>query len=58
MQKYIKTLQPLLNEEDHEKVKKIVEKFAGEGGLGRKLQLYLLDRRERMDNWVRFNPKI
>lgn len=52
MQKYLKTLLPLLSEDEHERVKKIVEKFAGEGGLGRKLQLYLLDRREKLDNWV------
>ncbi|CAG9766802.1 unnamed protein product [Ceutorhynchus assimilis] len=52
MQKYIKTLQPLLSEDEHEKIKKIVEKFAGEGGLGRKLQLYLLARREKLDNWA------
>ncbi|XP_076259622.1 choline acetyltransferase isoform X1 [Rhynchophorus ferrugineus] len=52
MQKYLKTMQPLLNEKDHGKLTNIVNKFSGEGGLGRKLQLYLLDRREKMENWA------
>ncbi|ERL85815.1 hypothetical protein D910_03230 [Dendroctonus ponderosae] len=51
MRKYLNTLRPLLNEHEHEQVKKIVDTFAGDGGLGRKLQLYLLKRRENMDNW-------
>ncbi|KAL1517126.1 hypothetical protein ABEB36_000934 [Hypothenemus hampei] len=52
MQKYLKTLQPLLSDKKHDEVKKLVDKFAGENGLGRKLQLYLLDRREKLDNWA------
>ncbi|XP_019767921.2 choline O-acetyltransferase [Dendroctonus ponderosae] len=52
MRKYLNTLRPLLNEHEHEQVKKIVDTFAGDGGLGRKLQLYLLKRRENMDNWA------
>lgn len=56
MQKYLNNLRPLLIEHEHEQVKKIVDKFAGDSGLGRKLQLYLLNRRENMDNWVSAIP--
>lgn len=52
MKKYEKTLQPLLKEQEQQRVHSIIEKFAN--GLGVKLQLYLLNRRERMDNWVRY----
>ncbi|XP_060527166.1 choline O-acetyltransferase-like isoform X1 [Cylas formicarius] len=52
MKKYSKTLQPLLDEKEYERIRRIIEKFAGAGGLGPKLQLYLMDRREKMDNWA------
>lgn len=50
LKKYEKTLQPLLNEQEQERVHSVIEKFAN--GLGPKLQLWLLNRREKMDNWV------
>ncbi|VEN58237.1 unnamed protein product [Callosobruchus maculatus] len=53
LKKYEKTLRPLLTEQEHEKVQKIIEKFGGPGGIGVKLQLYLANRREKVDNWVR-----
>lgn len=53
LKKYEKTLQPLLNEQEQLRVHKIVESF--KNGLGAKLQLYLVGRREKMDNWVGFN---
>ncbi|KAJ8917224.1 hypothetical protein NQ315_012716 [Exocentrus adspersus] len=52
LQKYEKTLRPLLNEHEQERLHKIVERFGAPGGLGPKLQLYLLDRREKTDNWA------
>lgn len=52
LKKYEKTLGPLLNNTDLDRVKKIIEKFGASDGLGPKLQLYLLDRREKFDNWV------
>lgn len=50
LKKYEKALHTLLNEEEQKRVHSIVENFAS--GLGAKLQLYLLNRREKMDNWV------
>ncbi|XP_066141678.1 choline O-acetyltransferase [Euwallacea fornicatus] len=52
MNKYLRTLKPLLDEEEHGKITMLAEEFSVEGGLGRKLQLYLLDRREKTDNWA------
>ncbi|XP_050294303.1 choline O-acetyltransferase, partial [Anthonomus grandis grandis] len=52
IRKYLKTLRPLLSEEEHADITKIAENFASEGGLGRKLQLYLLNRQEKMENWA------
>nr|XP_008201281.1 PREDICTED: choline O-acetyltransferase [Tribolium castaneum] len=52
MNKYEYTMRPLLNTEEQRKLKNLIEKFAGPGGLGTQLQLYLQDRREKMDNWA------
>nr|CAH7750026.1 unnamed protein product [Callosobruchus chinensis] len=52
LKKYEKTLRPLLSDQEHEKVQKIIEKFGGSGGIGVKLQLYLANRREKVDNWA------
>lgn len=53
LEKYEKTLQPLLDEDGKQRVRAMVARFGGEGGLGRRLQLYLLARQEKLDNWVR-----
>lgn len=50
--KYEKTMQPLLNEKERDKLKQLIEKFGGPGGLGPRLQLYLLDQQQKLDNWV------
>ncbi|CAH1373995.1 unnamed protein product [Tenebrio molitor] len=52
MDKYEYTMRPLLNTEEQRKLKHLIEKFSGPGCLGRQLQLYLLDRQEKMDNWA------
>nr|XP_022900018.1 choline O-acetyltransferase [Onthophagus taurus] len=53
LRKYEKTLQPLLNDdEEKQRVYEIIEKFGNPNGLGAKLQLYLEDRKEKMDNWA------
>lgn len=58
LEKYEKTLQPLLNEASKERLRNIIEKFGGPGGLGPKLQLYLLQRQQKTDNWVGFNSLV
>lgn len=52
LKKYEKTMRPLLDEAGRTRLKTLIEKFGGEGGLGPKLQLYLLDRQQKLDNWV------
>lgn len=49
---YLRTMRPLLDDQQHQKLKQLTEKFAGPSGLGPKLQLYLQDRQEKLDNWV------
>lgn len=46
-------MRPLLDQNEQARLKKIIETFGGPGGHGTKLQLYLEDRKEKMDNWVR-----
>lgn len=41
-------------EEQFKKTKAIVEKFGAPGGLGEVLQKKLLERRDKMENWVKF----
>lgn len=52
LEKYKKTMIPLLNEKQMEKLNNIVEKFGSPGGIGPRLQLYLIDRQKKLDNWV------
>lgn len=52
MNRYLDTMKPVLTDVQHERLRQIVDKFAGPGGLGPKLQLYLLDRQQKLDNWV------
>ncbi|KAM9831754.1 choline O-acetyltransferase b [Neosynchiropus ocellatus] len=49
---YLKCVQHLVKEEQFRKTKAIVEKFGAPGGTGEVLQKKLLERRERMKNWV------
>ncbi|CAH0553094.1 unnamed protein product, partial [Brassicogethes aeneus] len=52
LQKYEKTLRPLLNQNEQARLRKIIEKFGGPEGLGQKLQIYLENRKEKLDNWA------
>lgn len=56
MKLYLETLKPILNEKQHEYVKKLVTDFTG--GQGPMLQEILIERREQYDNWVCINVKI
>ncbi|XP_030610106.1 choline O-acetyltransferase b [Archocentrus centrarchus] len=49
---YLKCVQHLVKEEQFKKTKAIVEKFGAPGGVGEVLQKKLLERRDKMTNWV------
>ncbi|XP_057682026.1 choline O-acetyltransferase-like [Corythoichthys intestinalis] len=49
---YLKCVQHLVKEEQFRKTKAIVEKFGAPGGTGEVLQKKLLERRDKMENWV------
>lgn len=50
---YLKCVQHLVNEDQFLKTKAFVEKFGAPGGAGEILQKKLLERRDKMDNWVK-----
>jgi len=56
MKLYLETLKPILNEKQHEHVRKLVADFTG--GCGPMLQEILIDRREELDNWVRMKRSL
>lgn len=52
MQRYLETMKPVLKASQHDKLLKIIENFTSQNGIGPKLQLYLLNRQEKLENWV------
>ncbi|XP_038045797.1 carnitine O-acetyltransferase-like [Patiria miniata] len=50
--KYLLAVQPILSEEDYEATKKIVTEFGKPGGYGESLQMALIQRYQKMDNWL------
>lgn len=55
MGKYLDNLKPILTENEFEKTRLLVQDFADPDGPGPKVQRQLLQRREEMDNWVKYN---
>ncbi|XP_077987030.1 carnitine O-acetyltransferase-like [Glandiceps talaboti] len=51
LHKYLVTLRPLLSEDEYQHTKKIVDKFGKPGGKGEQLQIKLLQRAQKLDNW-------
>ncbi|KAG7492733.1 hypothetical protein MATL_G00017940 [Megalops atlanticus] len=49
---YLKCVEHLVSKEQFRKTKVIVEKFGAPGGAGELLQKKLLERRDKIDNWV------
>ncbi len=47
---YLRILEPVLTQQQHDKTKMIVKNFIS--GLGQILQEYLQEKRENEDNWV------
>lgn len=54
---YLKCVQHLVHEDQFLKTKAVVERFGAPGGAGEILQKKLLERRDKIDNWVNKNKK-
>lgn len=52
MTEYLRALEPTLTQQQHDRVKSIVEQFVSASGLGPKLYQYLVEKRDAEDNWV------
>lgn len=52
LSKYLKTVKPLVTEEEYMTTKQIVEKFGSVDGIGQKLQQKLEKRKTVTDNWL------
>ncbi|XP_072176698.1 carnitine O-acetyltransferase-like [Diadema setosum] len=50
--KYLMTCKPLLSPEDYETTKKIVDDFGRPGGIGQELQMGLINRSKKFENWL------
>lgn len=53
MAEYVRIMEPVLTQQQHDRLKNIVKQF--EAGIGQNFQHYLMAKREDEDNWVRFN---
>jgi hypothetical protein len=52
LQKYLAAVKPLLNDNEYENTKTIVDKFLEPGEVGEKLQKLLYERSKKTNNWV------
>ncbi|KAF2348592.1 Acyltransferase ChoActase/COT/CPT, partial [Trinorchestia longiramus] len=52
LHKYLKSVQPLVTEEELSNTRLLVEEFLSNGGLGERLQQHLLQRAASKDNWM------
>lgn len=50
--KYMRSVKPVVSEEDYKKHCETMVKFVSEGGEGRKLQALLQKRHDKLDNWL------
>ena len=53
LDKYLRCIKPLVDHEDFEYTKKVVEEFKKPGGIGEQLQDKLLQKAKQEKNWVR-----
>ena len=58
LQKYLKAVRPLVNDEEFEKTSMAVREFGKKDGIGIKLQKALEERAKTHDNWVKFRNNI
>lgn len=52
MAEYVRMLEPIVTPAQLEKTKAIIKQFAAPNGPGPRLHQYLVDKREKEDNWV------
>jgi len=52
MVEYLRILEPITTQQQHEKTKNIIKLFTAPNGPGATLQNYLIEKRELEDNWV------
>ncbi|EGZ16952.1 hypothetical protein PHYSODRAFT_559750 [Phytophthora sojae] len=52
LDKYLRSIEPLVTKEELEKTKQLVEEFGKPGGQGEELQAELLQRAKERDNWL------
>ncbi|KAK6633861.1 hypothetical protein RUM44_004468 [Polyplax serrata] len=52
LEKYLRAVEPIVNESQYEYTKSLVENLTGPDGIGPKIQKELLRRREERDNWA------
>ena len=56
MDKYLNAIRPLVNDDEFEQTRKLVQEFRKPGGLGEQLQEKLIKKSKSEDNWVnKFN---
>ena len=54
LQKYLKAVQPLVNDEEFENTSKAIQEFGKKNGVGKELQKVLEGRAKAHDNWVTY----
>ncbi|XP_008193031.2 carnitine O-acetyltransferase isoform X1 [Tribolium castaneum] len=52
LEKYLKSVEPFLNESELSNTRKVVTQFQSEDGLGPKLQKLLVEKAQETDNWL------
>ncbi|XP_067133125.1 carnitine O-acetyltransferase-like [Centruroides vittatus] len=52
LNKYLKSVKPLLTQDEFRKTQKLVNEFALPGGVGEKLHSILIERYNELDNWI------
>lgn len=50
--KYLMSVKPILSPEEYETTKKIVDEFGSPGGIGQDLQMGLINRAKKLENWL------
>lgn len=52
MTEYVRAMEPILSQQQHERLKAIVKQFTSSSGMGPNLYQYLVEKRDIEDNWV------
>jgi hypothetical protein len=52
LEKYLRCIMPIVNEENYKRTERIAHEFIKPGGVGEKLQDILIKKANSIDNWV------